>query len=70
MLKPVGRPMTTKQSSDATEAGRSVISTCLGRVPLVSKRIATRAAKRRKGRHAYRCPHCRYWHVSGARDYR
>lgn len=36
---------------------------CAGKVTFQSPDTARRAAKRKKRRHAYRCPHCGLYHV-------
>lgn len=43
------------------------ISACWGKIAFDSARMAKTVAKRRsrsgKKGEAYRCPHCRYWHI-------
>lgn len=41
----------------------SVQDACKGKQPFEAKTMADIAAKRVAGRHSYRCPHCRLWHV-------
>lgn len=44
----------------------SHLSQCHGKEPFADRRHATAAAKRRRGRQVYRCPHCRDYHVGSA----
>ena len=40
-------------------------ATCESKIRM-SAQIAKRAARRKKGRHAYRCPICKTWHVGNS----
>ena len=38
------------------------LATCESKIRMTAV-VAKRAARRKKGRHAYRCPICKQWHV-------
>jgi predicted SprT family Zn-dependent metalloprotease len=45
-------------------ANQSYEGTCLGKQRFASPTLARKIAKRKPGRHAYRCPHCGGWHMA------
>jgi len=55
------KPATIARADDWR--GNDPVSSCEGKQALPDARTAERAARRRKGRVAYRCRHCGHWHV-------
>lgn len=39
------------------------LNSCEGKMAFASRRIATKASRRKRGREAYKCDFCRKWHV-------
>lgn len=48
---------------DQRQVFGSRASQCEGKKPFLCRPLAMKAAGRRKGRQAYRCRYCRFWHV-------
>lgn len=53
------------QHNNLNEEG--VAATCQGKIKMTAI-VAKRAAKRRKGRHSYRCSVCRGYHVGNGKS--